>query len=166
MLRNILLTATLAAYFLFQTASVQAMAGKLRKPGIAIPSDSKSEQIDPTAAAINKVLGTHEKQFVDGHFINAHTALHFNGGTKTINALLDELSQIDGAVLRIRFWKEFDLVAPSSVKIKTQPKICDCVIDHNAWADAHAVTITICPGGEVILGDLVFPTIRGTRKPE
>jgi hypothetical protein len=168
MLRKLLLTASVAAAFCFiPTASVHAMGGTLSRPGIAIPSADGNGKLDPTAAAMNQVLGKHEKQFAGGHFINAHSVLHFSGGTKTINALLDELSQVDGAVLYIRFSKDGGSFASPFGDKKGHPTQCDCTIDHNAWANACAVTIRIYLGGDnVTLEDLSFPAIKGSAKPK
>lgn len=161
MLRTLLLTASItAALCVIQPASTHAMGGNLRRPGIAMPSTGKGGKLDPTASAINEVLGAHEKQFAGGHYINAHSVLHFNGGAKTINALLDDLSQIDGAVLWIEFSKEAGSVVSPFADQEKQPKVCDCAIDHNAWLNANWVTITIYLGGDVTVDELNLPTIK------
>lgn len=166
MLRQLLLTAFITTICVIQTTTVEAMAGTLRKPGIAIPSTGEERKLDSTAASMNKVFQSHEKQFSGGHFINTHTVMHFNGGTKTINALLHDLSEIEGAVLRIRFSKEADIFTSRFVEQERQPKVTDFSIDHNAWADPHAITVTIYLGGDVKLEDLNLPAIRGNLKPE
>jgi hypothetical protein len=165
-LRQLLLTALITTICVIQTATVHAIAGPLGKPGIFIPSAGEGRKLDSTAAAMNTVFRSHGQQFSGGHFINAHTVLHFNGGTKTINALLHELSQIEGAVLRIRFSREADIFTSPLVEKERQPRVSDCSIDHNAWADPHAVTITIYLGGDVKLEDLNLPAIRGSGKSE
>jgi hypothetical protein len=165
MLRIFLLTASItAAFCVIQPASAHAMGGNLRRPGIAIPTTGKGGKLDPTAAAINEVLGAHEKQFAGGHFINAHSVLHFTGGAKTINALLDELSQIDGAVLWIEFSKEAGSAASPFPDKEKQPKVCDCTIDHNAWLNANWVTITIYLGGDVTRDEVTLPDAHNRAK--
>src|SRR5262249_11505643 len=140
--------------------SADAMGGRLQRPGIAIPTG------DSTVAAMNTVFASHDKQYAGGHFINAHSVLNFKGGTKTINALLDELSKIDRAVVQVRFSKgPGSIVIPFGTKGE-QPKESDCSVDHNAWSDAHVVTVTIYLGDDVKLEDLTLPAIhgRGTTK--
>jgi hypothetical protein len=156
MLRKLMLVASVAAIFCDPNARVaDAMGGRLQRPGIAIPTG------DSTAAAMNKVFASHEKQYAGGHFINAHSVLNFKGGTKTINALLDEFSKIDGAVVHVRFSNgPGSIVIPFGTKGE-QAKECDCSVDHNAWGDAHVVTVTIYVGDEVKLEDLNLPAIRG-----
>src|SRR5262249_32898383 len=93
MLRKLLFAACIVTVINgISVPTADAMGGRLQRPGIAIPTG------DSTAAAMNKVFASHDKQYAGGHFINAHSVLHFNGGTKTINALLEELSRIEGAV--------------------------------------------------------------------
>jgi len=163
MLRQILIVAFVATVLCgTQTQSVHAMRAELKRPGIAIPTTGAEGQPDATVAAMNKVLQSQEKQFAGGHFINARTVLHFNGETKTINALLDELSKIEGAVLRVRFSKESGSIGSPYIDKAKQPKICDCAIDHNGWGDPHELTITIYRRGDNIdLDDLIFPEFRG-----
>jgi hypothetical protein len=163
MSRQILIVAFVATVFCgTQTQSVYAMRAELKRPGIAIPTTGAEDQPDATVVAMNKVLQSQEKQFAGGHFINARTVLQFNGGIRTINALLDELSKIEGAVVRVRFSKESGSVNSPFIDKAKQPKICDCAIEHNGWGDAHALTITIYTGGDDLdLDDLVIPALRG-----
>jgi hypothetical protein len=167
MLRNLGIIAFVAiGLCLMETKPAYALRGELKRPGIAVPSSGPEGQPDATVAAMNKVLQAHDKEFVGGHFINAHSVLHFNGGAKLINSLLDELSQIEGAVVRVRFSKEAGrLVSPFIDKVK-QPKTCDCVVDHDGSGDARAMTLVIYTGGEDLdLDDLVIPEIKGTAEP-
>jgi len=156
MLRKLLLVACIVTVFGgVDPRVVDAMGGRLKRPGIAIPTG------DSTAAAMQKVFSVRDKQFAGGHFINSHTVLNFNGGTRTINNMLDELSKIEGVVVHIQLAS-----GPGSVAIPfgtkgEQPKECDCSIDHDAWADAHEVTFTIYVGGDVKLEELSLPPIRG-----
>jgi len=145
-----------------QTPSVHAMRGNLKRPGIAIPTTGADGQPDATVAAMNKVLQAYDKRYAGGHFINSHSVLHFNGGTRTINALLDELSKVEGAVLRVRFSKEAGSVNSPFIDKAKQPQDCDCTIEHNAWGDAHELTVTIYTGSDDLdLDELVIPALRG-----
>jgi hypothetical protein len=155
-MRNLLLAVCIVTVFCGVNARIaDAMGGRLKRPGIAIPTG------DSTAAAMQKVFASRDKQFAGGHFINSHTVLNFNGGTKTINNMLDELSKIDGVVVRIQLANGPDSVAIPFGTKGEQPKECACSVDHNAWADAHEVTFTIYVGGEVKLEELNLPPIRG-----
>jgi hypothetical protein len=136
-----------------------ARAGKLDKPEIAIGGADGTP--DATGAAINRILLTHEKQFVGGHYINALSTLQFAGGTKTINSLLDELSKVEGAILYVRFSRGAEFVDALPGTGNPLPKPYDCVIEHNAWTDAYSLSVTIYLGDDVKLEDLAIPAIRG-----
>lgn len=156
MLQKLVIVASIAGVICaLNPRTADALAGRLSKPGIAIPTG------DSTAAAMNKVLGAYEKQFAGGHFVNAHSVLNFNGGVKTINALLDELAKIEGGALQIRFSKgPASFVTPLAAK-EEQPKPCDFTVNHNGWGNAHDLTITIYLGDGVKLEDLRLPAVRG-----
>jgi hypothetical protein len=167
MFRNLSIVAFVAiGLCLMETRPAFALRGELKRPGIAVPSSGPESQPDATVAAMNKVLQAHDKEFAGGHFINAHSVLHFNGGAKLINALLDELSQIEGAVVRVRFSKEAGNVVSPFIDKARQPKTCDCVVNHNGSGDGRAITLIIYTGGEdVDLDDLVIPEIKGKAEP-
>lgn len=159
MLRQLLVAGAIAGIFSGIAVKLAfSAAGKLDKPGIAVPSHDGTP--DATAAAINAILAKHEKHFVGGHFINAHTELAFGGGTKTVNSLLAELSKIEGAFLYVKFSRDDELVnAPEFGD--DSPKPYDCTIAHNAWADGDSLHITIRLGGNVAIEELSLPAIRG-----
>ena len=140
-----------------------ALGGNLKEPSIAIPSHDGEH--DAVAWAIQKALKSHEKEFAGGHFINAHSVLHFAGGTKTINGLLEDLSEIEGAVIRIRFSKDGAVAQKIFPGGDDSEKECDLTIDHNAWGDAHQVSITIYLGSDrVEVDELAIPAIIGKAK--
>src|SRR4051794_862060 len=74
-----------------------ARAGDLDKPSIAIPAVGDDHTPDHVVRRMQEVLLSHAKEFTGGHYLNSHSVLHFAGGTKTVNALLDELAKVDGA---------------------------------------------------------------------
>ena len=137
-----------------------ALAGNLKHPSIGVPQkDGKS---DPVAQAMLKALTAREKQFAGGHFINAHSFLHFDGGTETINALLEDLSKIEGAVLRIKLAKGSAVAQGVFPGDEGPEKECDLTIEHNGWGDAHGLSITIYLGSDRVDPDeLVLPEVRG-----
>ena len=99
-----------------------------------------------------------EKEFTGGHYLNAHSVLHYGGGTKTVNALLDELSKVEGATLYVRLSKE----AGVTRMLVGDRGPCSCSLDHNGWGGARAITLTIYLGGEGVDADAVaLPTIQG-----
>lgn len=134
-------------------------AGKLDRPGIAVPSQDGTP--NATAASINAILAKHKKQFAGGHFINAHTKLAFAGGTKTINSLLAELSKVEGAALYVKFSRGDESVDALPVFGDDPPKSYDCVISHHAWSDADSLYITIHVGGNLAIDELSLPVIHG-----
>jgi hypothetical protein len=134
-------------------------AGKLDKPGIAVPSRDGAP--DAAATAINAVLAKHEKQYAGGHFLNAHTELTFAGGTKTINSLLAELSKVEGAAIYVKFSNDDEFADTVPEFSDDPPKPYDCVISHNAWADGASLYFTIRLGGDVAIEELSLPAIHG-----
>jgi hypothetical protein len=141
-------------------------AGDLSKPAVAIASADGSP--DKMGGAINRILMAHEKQFVRGHYINAHRMLEFTGGTKTINSLLHELSKVEGLTLHIRLSKITGEDGPAERLAgagEQLPKAYDCKITHNNWVDPYSLSITIYLGGDVAPEDLSFPAIHGPAAP-
>ncbi len=159
MLRKLLLVAAMVVVSCVWVDRVCAMAGDLDTPGISIPT--KDDVSDPTALAMNAALVKHKKQFVQGHFINAHTVLEFAGGTKTINSLLRELSKIDGAVLHVRLVSGSGAVENLPRAGEQASPASDCLVTHNGWSDAHSISVTIYVGDRVKLEELQLPAIRG-----
>jgi hypothetical protein len=70
-----------------------AMAANLDRPSIADPQIAGKS--DPVVERIDRVLKS-GAAFTGGFFINSHSTLHYAGGTKGANALLEELAKIDG----------------------------------------------------------------------
>lgn len=142
---------------------IYGRAGKLDKPVIAVPASTDGTP-DATVAAMNRILLAHEKQFIGGHYVNAHRVLQFAGGTKTINALLDELSKVEGATLYVRFSNSPDdsgVVERLAGAGQDLPKTYDCQIEHNGWLDTSSLSVTVYLGGNVRPEDLSLPAIHG-----
>src|SRR5262245_36881666 len=94
MLHRLVFAGLLAAVFRGITArTADAIGMRLGKPGIASPHTGENGKRDATVEAMNKVFREHASQFVGGHYCNAHSVLHYAGGTRTVNLLLDELSR-------------------------------------------------------------------------
>ena len=163
MFRKLLLAAVAASTLALGADRANALGGNLRSPQIAIPVTGEQGEQDATASAINKVFQSHQKEFSGGHFINAHTVLYYRGGTKTINSLLAGLSKIEGAVVRVRFAKSAGSVIQPFPGPQPPSEDTDVEIDHNAWADAQAIHITIYLGSDrVNLDELELPALRGS----
>ena len=77
---------------------------------------------------------------------------------KAINALLGELSKVEGAVLNVRFSRDLGVTQWFGVEAEGRP--CDCSIEHNGWGMARAITLTIYVGG-VDVSALELPPIQG-----
>ena len=131
-------------------------AGQLKVPGIAITEGNA------TAAAMNQVLADHKQYFSEGHYINAHTVLHFDGGIKAINSLIERLSEIEGAEISIRIKRSEVLESKELIRSEKPEHQCECQINHNAWHNANSITIEIVPGSD--LEQLELPTILGRGK--
>ncbi len=170
MLHKLVFAGLLAAVFCDITARTAAAMGTrsplARKSPFPIPA--RTENATQTVECeMNKALSEHASQFVGGHNVNAHSVLHFAGGTRTVNLLLDDLSRIDGAVLRIQFSKERGITERPFADRAEQPKPCDVKVDHNAWGSAREVIMTIYLGSDgVKLEDIVLPAIQGRASPK
>ena len=145
--------ACFAGTFFWEVRNVNALGGNLKTPSISIPLSEPNGGQNPIAAEMNRVLADHQKQFVSGSFINARSTMYFTGNTVKLNAVLKDLAEVKGAVISIMFSKESGVVE--------QP--CRWSIDHNGWANAENLTLTVYLGdGSIQLDELVLPEIRGT----
>jgi hypothetical protein len=82
--------------------SVHALAGDLTFPSLSFSSEFPEAFRTNVMAAISKK----ECKFLDGHFVNANTTLHYGGSTESLNHLLARLAEIDGVRVVVTFVKE------------------------------------------------------------
>ena len=92
---------TVAVWLIFAASSLPAwaMAGNLKQPGLAFPSDfpqTLHQQIQTNLTRADCV-------FVSGHFLNWNTQLDYNGSVAALNQFLAGLAQIPGAMILVRF---------------------------------------------------------------
>jgi hypothetical protein len=120
--------AVLTISCLVSEGAARPMAMDLDKPSIAIPSEGG--KLDIVVERMQRVLAAHAKEFTGGTALNALSTLHFKGGTKTVNTLLDELSKVDGVTLNVRLSK----AAGVTRMIVGERGSCSCSVQHNAWA--------------------------------
>lgn len=138
--------------------ALHARAMDLDKPSIAIPAVGDDHRPDPVVLRMQQVLTSHAREFTGGRALNAHSVLHFGGGTKCVNALLDELSKVEGATVHVRLSNG----AGVTRMLVGERGPCSCSLEHNAWGDAHHISLTIYLGGEDIDPDaLILPPIQG-----
>ncbi|HEV3006576.1 MAG TPA: hypothetical protein VGX78_19050 [Pirellulales bacterium] len=139
------------------------MAGKLDRPSIAVPATGPDGPADPTVERMQKTLLDHTNLFSGGSFINAHSTLNFKGSAKELSTMLQELSEIDGTEISIRFSHEADpIFAAATDEGKTIEESRPWSIDHNGWANAQHLSVTIYLGdGAIKLDELHLPMIRG-----
>jgi hypothetical protein len=139
------------------------MGGNLSRPGISIPADPQTKEMDRVAQRIADVLVAHQKDYTGGSFINAHSVLYFGGETKGVNALLSDLAKVEGVTIRVKLSKEVGVTRwmfPG--KDTPNDRSCDCEVDHMGWGAARAVTLTIyLGGGRIDLDALDLPLITG-----
>ena len=161
---TIVVVACVAGMSILEARKVYALGGNLKTPNIAIPKNESNGEPDPIVTAIQRVLTNHQKRFVSGSFINAHSVLHFNGDTHKLNSLLKDLSETDGAVISIVFSTDAGIARVAFPDRDAADNPCGWSIDHNGWADAKRLTITIFPGdGGIRLEELVLPDLRGAK---
>jgi hypothetical protein len=146
----------LAIGCLVRAGVARALAGDLAAPSISIPADGGKP--DAVVERMQRVLTAHSKAFTGGYFLNAQSFLHFGGGTKTINALLDGLSKVDGVTVNVRLAK-----GPGVTRLFDGEKgPCACSVEHMGWGSARAITLTIYLGSEGVDADeLALPAIQG-----
>jgi hypothetical protein len=147
----------LAVGCLVRAGVARALAGgNLTSPSISIPADGG--KMDPVVERMYRVLAAHTKEFTGGYFLNAQSVLHFGGGTKTINALLDGLSKVDGATVTVRLAKG----AGVTRLFDGEKGPCACSLEHMGWGSARAISVTVYLGSEGVDADeLVLPAIQG-----
>ena len=133
-----------------------AMEWELRQPSIAVPADG--EKPDVVVDRLQKILMGHSKEFIGGRALNARSLLHFRGGARTINVLLDELSKVEGATLFIRLSRSPDVL--SMAIGKDGPGSCS--VEHNGWSNPREITLTIHLDDKGLdPGALSLPRIQG-----
>ncbi len=150
----------LAVGCLAPAGRAHALAGDLTTPSISIPTvgGKPDGKPDPVAQQMHGVLMSQAKEFTGGYFLNAHSVLHYGGGTKTVNALLDGLAKVQGATVLVRLSKD----AGVTRMLVGEKGPCSCSIDHNGWGDAQVITVTIYLGGAGVDADgLSLPPIQG-----
>jgi hypothetical protein len=140
---------------------VLAAAGKLNRPEIAAPPG------DETANELREALLDHKNLFAGGSYINAHSTLNFKGDARKLSRMLEQLCAVEGAAISIRFSQNVSrnrrVIASDNKPVDAG---CQWSIDHNGWADAGRLSITILVGdGGVDLEELELPAIRGRKAP-
>ena len=140
---------------------VLALGGKLDRPSIAVPTG------DATGKQLQEALFDHKNLFAGGWFINAHSTLNYKADARKLSRMLEDLCAVEGAEISIRFSRSIGENQPSFVKDKKPAEAgCQWSIDHNGWADAHRLTVTILLGeGGVKLEELELPAFRGRKAP-
>jgi len=89
-------------------------------------------------------LNDEQCKFLEGHFINAHTTLHYGGGTESLNRMLNRLAACDYFRITVRFIKQESGVA--------------WTVSHNAWANNEDLEIQVNLAAEGInLANLDIP---------
>ncbi|HTL18168.1 MAG TPA: hypothetical protein VL793_13100 [Patescibacteria group bacterium] len=101
------------------------MAGDLKSPSLAMPSET------PVSFRTNVIAAISEKdcKFIDGHFINAITTLHYGGSGAALSRLIARLGQIEGVRVQMTFVHEADGTA--------------WTIQHNGWGEAGEIHIQV-----------------------
>jgi hypothetical protein len=109
------------------SARVQAhaMAGDLAHPSIALPEGTGKKVREKIMSALND----EQCKFLEGHFINAHTTLHYGGGTESLNRMLNRLAACDYFRITVRFIKQESGAA--------------WTVSHNAWANNEDLEIQV-----------------------
>ena len=143
---------------------VLALAGVLDRPGISIPSIQRNGEFvhDPVALALHGVLAQQNRRYAGGYFVNAFTSLRFRGTADDLSDFLQNLSEVSGAALSIRFSQTMDSADSAHFERTLSRRDFQWRVEHRGWDDPHAVTVTIRLGEQGIdLADLVLPKIRG-----
>jgi hypothetical protein len=142
---NILLCAMLLDAI--SLTKVHALAGDLTSPSLAMPAETSEAVRTNLMAAISDK----EYKFLDGHFINASTTLHYGGQTESLNRFLAKLGECDGVRLTVTFVKEPDGPA--------------WTLTHNGWGAAGEIYIQINIAASEIKMEQLTITVLGRQNP-
>ncbi|PWU10233.1 MAG: hypothetical protein C5B50_25805 [Verrucomicrobia bacterium] len=122
------------------------LAGDLERPSLAMPASTPETFRTNLMAAISEK----ELNFLDGHFVNGSTTLHYGGSTEALNRLIARLSGMDGVRVWITFVKE--------------PGGPAWTLSHNAWADAGGIALQINIAAATLKLEQLGITIAGASK--
>lgn len=80
---------------------VLGAAGVLDEPGVATPADYPTE----ARTQVHKALKRKDCTFLGGMWLNAHTSLRYQGKTKALNLMLDDLAKCPGVIVSVSLKK-------------------------------------------------------------
>ncbi len=104
-------------------SSALALAGDLAAPSLSFPENSTARE------AVMKVVSDKQFRFLDGHYINALTKLHFGGDAASLNDFVARLAKCEGMKVSVSFAEQKEGVS--------------WTLEHNAWTDAGAIRIDV-----------------------
>ena len=126
----------------------QAAAGKLDKPGVALPADfPKAAQ-----AQIQSALERKDCKFLGGFWLNSWTSLRYGGNTLALNLFMEELARCPGTGV--------------SVQLRKLDDDCDWRVGHSPSFTDNSFLIEVNLNSKSIdLERLVVPDVKGPRLP-
>ena len=99
------------------------MAGDLPTPALSFPEHSSSR------TSVMKVVSDKQFRYLQGHYINALTKLHYAGDAASLNDFLARLAKCEGITVSVSFDEKTEGVS--------------WTLEHNAWADAGGIQIDV-----------------------
>jgi hypothetical protein len=145
-----LLAPLFCAILLATATNALALAGKLDRPGLALPKDFPVATSTNLMAALQRPDG----KFLGGTFFNSDTHLKYGGDTQALNLFLEALTKCPGLTLSIRFYR-YDGDGELS-----------WAVDHSAWREPKNVCVRVNLNAKHIkLDDLAVPDTNGPTLP-
>ena len=121
-----------------------AMAGDLKSPSLAMPAGTSEALRVRLLAALNDP----ECKFLEGHFINTNTTLHYGGATPSLNRLLTRLGECEGIQLTVTL-------------TRGEPSGPSWTVTHSGWAGASNIGIQVNVAARELNLDQLVITIIG-----
>lgn len=130
------------------TMKAYAMAGDLKHPSIAMPAGTPQDVRTRLLAALSEP----GYKFLDGHFINANTTLHYGGAALSLNRMLANLSHCAGVELNVTF-------------TKGEPNGPTWTVNHSGWGAPMRFEVEVNVAASALDVTLLSITLTGREPP-
>lgn len=128
------------------TSPVNAAAGTLTQPSVALPAEYSKAHGDKVYAALRRT----DSKFLGGNWLNSFTSLRYSGNTRALGLFLEQLSECPGVSVSVSFFRP----GPGQDLEST-----DWQVAHDAHSNSFNVRINL-QSKTVNLEDLYVPPIK------
>ena len=135
-------------FVLGSVAKAYALAGDLKSPSLAFPTD----MAEGLRTRIVEALNDRSARFLEGRFVNANTTLVYGGDTDGLAAMLARLVKCDGFRVNVSFFRG--------------PVGHSWTLNHDAWREPGTIEIRVnLDATEIDLGKLELRLGSGQPDP-